>query len=45
MADPADIAAPPPGRAVRRGDPVSGVVTRGDGFVALVDIERLCRLG
>jgi purine-binding chemotaxis protein CheW len=40
----ADIAVPPPGRASRRGDPVSGVFTRGDGFVALVDVERLCRL-
>jgi purine-binding chemotaxis protein CheW len=42
--DVADIAPPPPGRASRRGDPVSGVVTREDGFVALVDVQRLCRL-
>ena len=44
VADPADIAAPPPGRASRRGDPVSGIIPRADGFVALVDVDRLCRL-
>ncbi len=42
--DAADIALPPPGRAARRDDPVSGVVTRDDGFVALVDVQRLCRV-
>jgi purine-binding chemotaxis protein CheW len=42
--DPADIGAPPPGRAMRRDDPVSGVVTGSDGFVALVDVQRLCRV-
>jgi purine-binding chemotaxis protein CheW len=42
--DVADVALPPPGRAVRRDDPVSGVVTRDDGFVALVDVQRLCRV-
>lgn len=41
--DPADIAPPPPGRAIRRDDPVSGVITRDDGFIALVDVPRLCR--
>ncbi|TCV94177.1 purine-binding chemotaxis protein CheW [Luteibacter rhizovicinus] len=39
-----DIAVPPPGRASRRDDPVSGVVTRHDGFIALVDVQRLCRV-
>jgi len=38
-----DIAPPPPGRAERRDDPVSGVITRDDGFIALVDVARLCR--
>ncbi|WP_368309280.1 chemotaxis protein CheW [Luteibacter sp. CQ10] len=38
-----DIAPPPPGRAERRDDPVSGVVTRDEGFIALVDVQRLCR--
>ena len=41
--DPEDVAPPPPGRAVRRDDPVSGVVTRDDGFIALVDVQKLCR--
>lgn len=41
--DPAAIALPPPGRAARRDDPVSGVITRDDGFIALVDVGRLCR--
>lgn len=41
--DPAEVAPPPPGRAVRRDDPVSGVITRDDGFIALVDVPRLCR--
>ena len=38
-----EVAPPPPGRAVRRDDPVSGVITREDGFIALVDVPRLCR--
>jgi purine-binding chemotaxis protein CheW len=42
--DASEIAAPPPGRAPRRDDPVSGVVTCDDGFVALVDVQRLCRV-
>ena len=41
--DPDDVAPPPPGRAERRDDPVSGVVTRDDGFIALVDVQKLCR--
>ncbi|SFW36828.1 chemotaxis protein CheW [Luteibacter sp. UNCMF366Tsu5.1] len=41
--DPDDVAPPPPGRAERRDDPVSGVVTRDDGFIALVDVPKLCR--
>lgn len=38
-----EVAPPPPGRAERRDDPVSGVISRSDGFVALVDVGRLCR--
>jgi purine-binding chemotaxis protein CheW len=38
-----DVAPPPPGRAERRDDPVSGVLTRDDGFIALVDVQKLCR--
>ncbi len=41
--DPDDVAPPPPGRAERPDDPVSGVVTRDDGFIALVDVPKLCR--
>ena len=41
--DATEIAPPPPGRAARRDDPVSGVITRDDGFIALVDVPRLCR--
>jgi len=41
--EPDDVAPPPPGRAERRDDPVSGVITRDDGFIALVDVARLCR--
>jgi purine-binding chemotaxis protein CheW len=41
--DAADVAPPPPGRATRRDDPVSGVLTRDDSFIALVDVPRLCR--
>ncbi|QWT20597.1 chemotaxis protein CheW [Bacillus sp. NP157] len=41
--DPSDVAPPPPGRATRRDDPVSGVITRDDSFIALVDVPRLCR--
>jgi len=40
-----DIAPPPPGRASRRDDPVSGVLSWQGGFVALLDVRRLCRLG
>ncbi|MBB3225570.1 purine-binding chemotaxis protein CheW [Luteibacter sp. Sphag1AF] len=42
--DAGEVAPPPPGRASRRDDPVSGVVTRHDGFIALVDVQRLCRV-
>ncbi|WP_246058643.1 chemotaxis protein CheW [Luteibacter pinisoli] len=41
--DPAEVSPPPPGRAERRDDPVSGVIARDDGFIALVDVPRLCR--
>jgi Chemotaxis signal transduction protein len=39
-----DIAPPPPGRASRPDDPVSGVLSWQDGFVALLDVRQLCRL-
>lgn len=39
-----DIAPPPPGRASRSDDPVSGILSRQGGFVALLDVRRLCRL-
>jgi purine-binding chemotaxis protein CheW len=38
-----EVSPPPPGRAERRDDPVSGVITRDDGFIALVDVQKLCR--
>lgn len=38
-----EVDPPPPGRANRRDDPVTGVITRDDGFIALVDVPRLCR--
>ena len=41
--DTSDVSPPPPGRATRRDDPVSGVITRDDAFIALVDVPRLCR--
>lgn len=40
----ANIAAPPPGRAVRADDPVQGVLPWHGRFVALLDAHRLCRL-
>lgn len=36
--------APPPGRATRADDPVHGVLPWKGGFVALLDVRRLCRL-
>ncbi|MGP1667146.1 MAG: chemotaxis protein CheW [Rhodanobacter sp.] len=39
-----EIAPPPPGRANRVDDPVSGVLAWQGGFVALLDVRRLCRL-
>ena len=39
-----DIAPPPPGRASRSDDPVSGILSWQGGFVALLDVRRLCRL-
>lgn len=39
-----EIAPPPPGRASRTDDPVSGVLAWQGGFVALLDVRRLCRL-
>lgn len=38
------IEPPPAGRAVRADEPVSGVVPVAGGFVALLDIARLCRM-
>lgn len=38
------VAPPPPGRAVRADDPVTGVLPWKGGFVALLDVRRLCRL-
>lgn len=38
------IAPPPPGRAARADDPVTGVLPWKGGFVALLDVRRLCRL-
>lgn len=42
--DGADIAPPPPGGAWRDEDPVHGVLPWQGGFVALLDVRRLCRL-
>ncbi|MDE2247672.1 MAG: purine-binding chemotaxis protein CheW [Pseudomonadota bacterium] len=39
-----EVAPPPAGRGCRQDDPVSGVLSWKDGFVALLDIGRLCRL-
>lgn len=36
--------APPPGRTVRDDDPVKAVVPWQGGFVALLDVRRMCRL-
>jgi purine-binding chemotaxis protein CheW len=38
------VAPPPPGRATRVDDPVTGVLPWKGGFVALLDVRRLCRL-
>ena len=40
----AEIAPPLPGGAVRHDDPVHGVLPWQGGFVALLDVRRLCRL-
>ncbi|KRE90929.1 chemotaxis protein CheW [Frateuria sp. Soil773] len=40
----AEVAPPPPGRARRDDDPVHGVLAWRGGFVALLDVRRLCRL-
>ena len=40
----ADIAPPLPGGATREDDPVHGVLPSQNGFVALLDVRRLCRL-
>ena len=42
--DGTEIAPPPPDRASRRDDPVSGILNWQGGFVALLDVRRLCRL-
>ncbi|HEY9511669.1 MAG TPA: chemotaxis protein CheW [Rhodanobacter sp.] len=39
-----EIAPPPPGRVNREEDPVSAVLPWQGGFVALLDVRRLCRL-
>jgi purine-binding chemotaxis protein CheW len=39
-----EIAPPPPGRASRSDDPVSGILSWQAGFVALLDVRRLCRM-
>jgi purine-binding chemotaxis protein CheW len=39
------IEPPPPGRAVRDDDPVEAVLAWQGGFIALLDVLRLCRLG
>lgn len=39
-----EIEPPPPGRASRSDDPVTGVLSWHGGFVALLDVCRLCRL-
>ncbi len=39
-----EIELPPPGRASRSDDPVTGVLSWHGGFVALLDVCRLCRL-
>jgi purine-binding chemotaxis protein CheW len=44
ITDDSDIAPPPPDRARRHDDPVSGVLNWQGGFVALLDVRRLCRL-
>ncbi|HEU4670868.1 MAG TPA: chemotaxis protein CheW [Dyella sp.] len=41
---PEAIEPPPAGRAPRRDDPIKGVVPAADGFVALLDVARLCRV-
>ena len=40
-----EIEPPPPGRSSRRDDPVTGIISWQGGFVALLDVSRLCRLG
>ncbi len=42
--DGTEIEPPPPGRASRSDDPVTGVLSWQGGFVALLDVCRLCRL-
>lgn len=42
--DESEISAPPSGRAARASDPVRGVVAWKQGFVALLDVSKLCRL-
>jgi purine-binding chemotaxis protein CheW len=39
-----DVAPPPAGRVGRQDDPVSGVLAWRGGFVALLDVRKLCRL-
>lgn len=44
LPDTSAIAPPPPGRASRADDPVTGVLPWKASFVALLDVRRLCRL-
>lgn len=43
--DPRAVEPPPPGRATRQDDPVQAVTPWQGGFIALLDVARLCRLG
>jgi purine-binding chemotaxis protein CheW len=42
--DGAAVSPPPAGRPARGDDPVEGVLALREGFVALLDVRRLCRL-
>lgn len=39
-----EIAPPPSGRQARADDPVSGVLAWREGFIAMLDLRRLCRV-
>lgn len=44
LPDAAAVQPPPPGRAERSDDPVTGVLPWKGGFAALLDVRQLCRL-